>query len=111
MNDINEYFVELKYVNGQIITQEQLNEELVKNNYIYIKLYDGHWSPNIYIPDEVPYTGGIIYIKSSAKFKSKVYVYDEIYTLSRTSELVVLGNPTKQWVAVSPATSLAANNV
>ncbi|WP_300001560.1 hypothetical protein [uncultured Cedecea sp.] len=110
MNAVNEYFVELEYENREDVTKEQLREALVKNSYIHIKVYNGHWPPNIYIPDEVPLAGGIIYITSNATFDSKVYVYDEAYTLSGTSELIVLGSPTKQWVVASPASPLAVNN-
>ncbi|MCS3430006.1 hypothetical protein [Klebsiella sp. BIGb0407] len=106
MNAMNEYFVKFNLENGKDITKEQLSEALVQNNYIYIDLYDGHWSRNIYIPDDVPLYGGIIYITSKATFKANVHVYDRQYVLSRTNELVVLGSPMKHWVAVAPVASL-----
>ena len=69
MNTASEYVVESQYVNGQDITKGNLNEVLVRNNYIHIKLCDEHQSPNIYIPDEALFTGGIIY-NIQRKFQS-----------------------------------------
>ncbi|WP_411909726.1 hypothetical protein [Pectobacterium versatile] len=73
------------------------------NNYIYINLYDAHWSPNIFIPDEVPFSGGIIHITSKEKYNSTLYVYNKQYVISKNEELVVLGSPTKEWSVVVPA--------
>ena len=42
MNTASEYVVESQYVNGQDITKGNLNEVLVRNNYIHIKLCDEH---------------------------------------------------------------------
>lgn len=107
MNAMNEYFVKFNLANGKDITKEQLSEALVNNNYIYIDMRDGYWSPNIHIPDEVSCYGGIIYIASKAIYKTKVHLYDGQYVLSRTNELVVLGSPTKQWIAAVPTPPLS----
>ncbi|MCS3433044.1 hypothetical protein [Klebsiella sp. BIGb0407] len=106
MNATDEYFVKLKFENDKDITKEQLNDALVKNNYIYIEMYNTHCAPKINIPDEIPFSGGIIYITSKATSQSTIYVSNEQHTLSKNEELVVLGSPTKEWIAVVPAPSL-----
>lgn len=103
MNIVDEQFFKLEFLNGKDITKEQLDDALVENNYILIDLYNAHWSPNIYIPDNVPFKGGIIYIKSRATYKSTVHVYNREYIVSTGGELVVSGSSGRQWVAVVPA--------
>lgn len=105
MNAINECFLELAFLNGKDITKKILDEALVKNHHIHINLHDGHWSPNIYIPDDVPFNGGIIYITINSTFKSTIHVYNNQYITSKGEELVVLGSPTKKWTVVVPASS------
>ncbi|RJL55483.1 hypothetical protein [Pectobacterium carotovorum] len=102
MKDINENFIKLEFTNGKDITKEQLNDTLENGNFIYIDLFDGHWVKNIYIPDEVPFSGGVIDIVSKAMYKTTIHVYDEQYVISKGEELVILGSPTKEWTVVVP---------
>lgn len=106
MNGINstneENFTKLEFTNGEDITKEMLDAALEKNSFIHINLYNGHWAKNIYIPDDVPFGGGIVYITSKATYKSYLHVYDKEYIISNGEELVVLGSPVKNWEVVKP---------
>lgn len=77
MSDI---FTKLEFDNGADITQAQLNDAVEQYKYVQVDLTSGHFSPNIYVPDEVPNNGGVvagalIYVTNEANESSVVHLY------------------------------------
>ncbi|MBN3263555.1 hypothetical protein [Pectobacterium brasiliense] len=104
MSDI---FTKLDFENGTDITQAQLANAVEQYKYVQIDLTNGHFSPNIYVPDEVPLINGdvvgigLIYVTNAADEKSVVHVYELKYTVARGESVTLVPNPyVKMWGVV-----------
>ncbi|WP_311753549.1 hypothetical protein [Proteus columbae] len=93
----NNDFVKLDFHNSRDITSSKLNKALEKNKHIHIELYDGHWSPNIYIPETAPVDNAVIYITSHAGYNSTVHIANQKKNISRNEELFFVGDQNERW--------------
>ncbi|WP_224554964.1 hypothetical protein [Pectobacterium versatile] len=106
MSDI---FTTLDFENGADITQAQLANAVEQYKYVQIDLTNGHFSPNIYVPDEVPLNGNVvdtalIYLTNTADESSVVHLYGRKYTVAQGECVTLMPNPiVKMWHLVRPA--------
>lgn len=106
MSDI---FTKLEFENGADITQPQLAEAVEQYQYVQIDLTREHFSPNIYVPDEVPQKGGVvsaalIYVTNAANESSVMHLYGRENTIALGESITLMPNPmVKKWELVRSA--------
>lgn len=96
----NDDFIKLSFITSKDITKSHISDALDENSHIHIELYNAHWSPNIYIPDEVPFNNATIYITSNATYESKIHILDQVYVLSKGEDIILLGQDHERWLVL-----------
>ncbi|MCS3430880.1 hypothetical protein [Klebsiella sp. BIGb0407] len=97
---ISNDFIKLNFINGKSIAELQISEALEKNSHIHIDLYNGNWSPNIYIPDRVPFDDATLYITSNADYESKIHIMNQVYIISKNQDVILLGRVPERWFII-----------